>query len=108
MPTYVDPAAFEGQPLILKRIGAEDYSVRVNDMVAGRIMAQPRSGGRLVWFWTVTGPYLPDQLRPSHGEAESLEDAKAAFRAKFDKWLAWAALLQHQVMWHVGVPKVSD
>lgn len=105
MPYYVDPAAFEGQPLFLKRSATDDYAVVVKDMVAGRIILQPRSFGRAVWFWTVTGPYLPDQLRPGNGEAETLDGARAAFRAKFDKWLAWAATLQHQVVWNVGVPR---
>jgi hypothetical protein len=108
MPHYVDPSAFEGLPLILKRTGVDDHSVRVNDMVAGRIMAQDRSGGRRVWFWTITGPYLPEHLRPGNGEAETLDEAKAAFRAKFDKWLAWASMLQHEVVWNVGVGKVGE
>lgn len=99
MPTYLDPAALEGQPLTLHRLADDDYSVRVLDHVAGRIMAKPISGGRVVWFWTLTGPYLPADLQPSQGDAETLLEAKAAFRAKFDRWLAWAKDLQHPVMW---------
>ena len=108
MSRYVDPATLEGQPLILKVIGAQDYSVRVLDRVAGRITIKPLSGGRTVWFWTVTGPYLPGHLRPGDGDADTLEEAKAAFRAKFDAWLAWAKDLQHPVVWHVGVGRVAD
>jgi hypothetical protein len=100
MPNYVDPFAFEGQPLMLKKRAHDDYAVTVADRVAGRIMAQARSGGRKVWFWTVTGPYLPDHLRPSNGDADTLDEAKAAFRAKFDKWLTWASTLSHQVVWN--------
>lgn len=107
MPHYVDPASFEGQPLILKRYAEGDYGVVVRDLVAGRIMHQPRSFGQKVWFWTVTGPYLPDQLQPSNGEADSLDDAKAAFRAKFNRWLAWAVPLKHMVVWNVGVGKAG-
>lgn len=103
MPHYVDPAGFERQPLILKRHAEGDYAVIVRDMVAGRIMAQDRSGGRRIWFWTVTGPYLPDQLQPSNGEADSLDGARAAFRAKFDRWLAWAVALDRQAVLNVGV-----
>lgn len=105
MPHYVDPASFEGEPLFLKRQAEGDYAVIVRDMVAGRIMHQPRSFGQKVWFWTVTGPYLPEQLQPSNGEADSLDKAKATFRAKFDRWLAWASRLQHQVVWNVGVAR---
>lgn len=108
MPNYVDPAAFEGLPLLLKKQAQDDYAVLVNDMVAGRIMAKPVAGGRVVWFWTVTGPYLPDHLRPSNGDADTLDEAKTVFRAKFDKWLAWASTLQHQVVWNVGVGRVAN
>lgn len=107
MSLYVEPATLEGQALILKAMAPDDYGVRVLDRLAGRIMAKPLSGRRVVWFWTVTGPYVPSHLQPSHGEAESLEEAKAAFRAKFDAWLAWAKDLQHPVVWSVGPGKVE-
>jgi hypothetical protein len=29
MPNYVDPALFKDQPLLMKRIGEDDYSVRI-------------------------------------------------------------------------------
>ena len=99
MTLYLDPATLEGQQLTLQAIGADDYSVRVLDHLAGRIMAKPLAGGRVVWFWTLTGPYLPVDLQPSSGEAETLLEAKAAFRAKFDAWLAWAKELGHSVAW---------
>lgn len=106
MSLYIDPATLEGQPLILKTAAPNDYTVMVLDRIAGRIMAKPVTGGRTVWFWTVTGPYLPDRLRPGDGDAESLEEAKAAFRAKFDAWLAWARDLQHPVMWSQGAERI--
>lgn len=96
---YLDPTTLEGQPLLLKTARNNDYTVRVLDHLAGRIMARPISGGRKIWFWTVTGPYLPLHLQPSSGEADTLEEAKAAFRAKFESWLAWATELGHPVAW---------
>lgn len=99
MPQYINPAALEGQQLTLHAVGADDYSVRILDHAAGRIMAKPLSGSHMVWFWTLTGPYLPVDMQPSHGEAETLIEAKAAFRAKFDTWLAWARELGHPVAW---------
>lgn len=107
MSRYIDPATLEGQPLILKAAAPNDYTVMVLDRIAGRIMAKPVTGGRTVWFWTVTGPYLPERLRPGDGDAETLEEAKAAFRAKFDAWLAWAKDLQHPVVWSVGPGKTG-
>lgn len=99
MPRYLDPATLEGQQLTLHEQGEGDYAVRVLDHVVGRIMAKPIAGGRLVWFWTITGPYIPADLLPSNGDADTLLEAKAAFRAKFDAWLAWAKDLAHPVTW---------
>lgn len=99
MPQYIDPATLDGQQLTLHAVGTDDYSVRILDHAADRIMVKSLSGGRVVWFWTLTGPYLPVDMQPSHGEAETLLEAKAAFRAKFDAWLAWATALQQPVMW---------
>jgi hypothetical protein len=99
-PSYVDPATLKDEPLILKRIGEGDYSVRAINRVAGRIMLKSVSGSRAVWLWTVTGPYIPSELQPSHGDADSLEDAMAAFRSKFNRWREWAETLGHDVVWN--------
>lgn len=37
-------------------------------------------------------------LQPSSGEAETLPEAKAAFRVKFDAWLTWAKDLGHTAL----------
>jgi streptogramin lyase len=68
-------------PLKLKRIGREDFAVMAGNRVAGRIMVKPMASGA-VWFWNVTRPHLPAQLQPSNGEANTLEAAKLAFKAK--------------------------
>jgi hypothetical protein len=99
MPLYIDPNTLEGQQLVLHAIGSEEYSVQVADHIGGGIIAKPMSGGGVVWFWTITGPYLPIDMRPSHGEADTLLQAKAAFRAKYDRWLAWARDLGRPVDW---------
>jgi hypothetical protein len=83
---YMDPATLRDQQLVLTATAPGDYTVTTLDRSAGRIMLKRLSGGREVWFWTVTGPYIPSHPQPSHGEAETLADAKTAFRAKFDAW----------------------
>lgn len=95
----VNPATLKGQQLSLHRIGADDYAVKVVNHAVGRIMAKPAPSGVVEWFWTFTGPCLPVDTQPSHGEAETLLKAKAAFRAKFDAWLRWAEKLGHPVVW---------
>lgn len=100
MPSYVDPADFEAAPLMLKRIGADDYAVTVAGRGAGRILAGTGPGMSVIWTWTVTGPYVPPALQPAHGRVESLDEAKAAFRAKFEAWLVWARTIGRPVAWH--------
>lgn len=100
MPLYLDPSTLKDQQLVLTATAPGDYSVRILDHAAGRIMAKRLAGGREVWFWTLTGPYIPSHLFPGHGEAETLIQAKTEFRAKFDAWLAWAMELGHPVAWH--------
>ena len=60
-------------------------------------------------FFTLLGPSgcgkttalrtLAGFIQPSNGTVASLEEAKAAFREKFDRWLEWAKDLGHHVMW---------
>lgn len=88
MPVTVDPSRFTGQPLVSKATAPGDYTVTVAGKTAGRIMRQPRSFSRETWFWTVTGPVLVKAGLASNGEADSLHEARQAFRTTFDRWLA--------------------
>jgi hypothetical protein len=106
MPAYIDPASLKDVPLMLKQLADDDFSVRVAGRLAGRIMAKPVAGQREVWFWTITGPCIPMDLQPSSGDAETIEEAKEAFRAKFDRWREWAETLGHDVVWNEAVPRV--
>lgn len=103
----IDPARLVSQPLRLRRTAEDDYAVVVADLIAGRIMRKPIAGGVEVWFWTMTGPYVPPQLRPLSGDAETLDDAKDAFKAKFLAWLHWAATQGGDVQWHQAAQRLS-
>ena len=105
--SLLDPATLVGQPLRLRRTAPDDYAVLVADMITGRIMRKPVASGAEVWLWTVTGPYLPAGLQPSAGDSPSLEDAKAAFRSKLDKWLAWAIAQGRKAYWHTGADRTT-
>jgi hypothetical protein len=81
------------KPMTLRRTfggAVDDYEVRIGDVILGRIMLRNKSFGQSLWLWSVTGPYIPPTLQPSHGEAESFEIAKVDFKSKFTKWLDWA------------------
>lgn len=101
----IDPASLVSQPLRLRRTAEDDFAVLVADLIAGRIMRKAVAGGFEVWFWTLTGPYVPPQLRPVQGDAETLDEAKEAFKGKFLSWLHWAATQGGDVHWHVAVQR---
>ena len=102
----VEVASLMAQPLMLRRIAEDDYTVRCGALTVGRIMLKPLSGSRAMWLWSVTGPYLPPELQPGSGDAESLEEAKAALKARFDAWLHHAAVRGGEGHWHQGAAKL--
>ena len=61
----------------------DDFDVFDGDRVVGRIFFQAHGK----WFWgvsfTLTG-------RKSYGDADSIDEAKALFRAEYEKWQAAA------------------
>jgi hypothetical protein len=99
MSPNVKIAKLDGQQLTLHPVGIDDYAVKVSDQVAGRIILRSLTSGSEVWFWTMTGPELPLDMRPSHGEADTLTEATDAFLVKFDLWLAWANGLTNPPDW---------
>jgi hypothetical protein len=93
----------EGLPLVPKPAypsAVNDYAIAVGGSTAGRIMLRPKSGGEASWLWTLTGPALPTELAPGHGEATTLQEAKLAFRAKFRDWQVWASARDGEAYWH--------
>ena len=90
--------------LTLKKIGQDDFAVMAGNRCAGRIMRKPKAFGESVWLWTITGPHVPATLQPSHGDAESLEAAKSAFRSKWERIDKWAASEGTPLHWHGDLP----
>lgn len=50
MPHYVEPSGFKGHQAHLQVKAPGNFAVVVAGMTAGRIMLQPRLGGREFWF----------------------------------------------------------
>jgi hypothetical protein len=63
----------------------DDFDVFDGDRMIGRVYLVDSYGGREVWFWGVSFQVTG---RKSYGRAESLDGAKAAFRAEYERWLA--------------------
>lgn len=64
---------------------ADDFDVFDGDRVVGRVYRLNSPDG--IWFWGVS--FLLTN-RKSCGHAASLDEAKAAFREEYEKWLAEA------------------
>ncbi len=100
MRTQPDEIALPSRPddlqsitLVLNRVqgpnpgdgGREDYDILdAADRLVGRIYLIDSCDGVERWFW---GVELKTSRRKSHGRAESFDEAKAAFKAEFERWL---------------------
>lgn len=98
--SIIDPNRFTGLQLVPTAIAQDDYAIAIDGMRAGRIIRQARAFGKETWFWTMTGPALAQAGMASSGEAETLEEARAAFRRVFNEWLRWATAHDGAVHWH--------
>jgi hypothetical protein len=107
-------SALKGPLLLRQHGGAADYSVEIaaagQRLTVGRIMAVQRASGseRGGWLWTITGPAAPGSGIALSGEAGSVEEARRAFRATFDRLVAWSAsTASGGLPWHVGAERVA-
>ena len=66
---------------------ADDYEVRYAGRTVGRIY-RTRSTGRELWLWTQIGIRAPS-YGPNGGVADTLDEAKAAFRQTWDGYGAF-------------------
>ena len=57
----------------------DDYCIRFDGLTAGRVMEKKLGFQRVVWFWTLMGPYFPGP-KSHDGEEDTLEKAQEAFK----------------------------
>jgi hypothetical protein len=69
--------------------GREGYVILDANQLVGRIYLIDSYKGVESWFWSVE---LTMSRRKSFGRAESLDEAKAAFKAEYEQWLVEQAL----------------
>ena len=105
MTNFIDPARFTDKTFTYRAIGMDDFSLRIDGLEAGRLMRMTLSFQRVVWFWTLTGPYMPPELQPTNGECETMEEAQEALKAKFWSWHRWA-LNGGKAVRHVAAEKL--
>jgi hypothetical protein len=81
-----DPALILHRANVSRKGGTwqhEDFDVLDGDRYVGRIFLVDSFDGNETWFWGVS---FPPTNRKSYGQANSLELAKAAFRAEYEAW----------------------
>ena len=85
--------------LSLNAVSDNNFQVVASGAVLGEIIARRRSFGRVVWFWSLSGPHLPESMQGSGSNATTLEGAKAALKSSLDSWLQSATGQPGDVQW---------
>lgn len=68
------------------------YDVYTGNMVLGGIRRTVWGPSKDQWEWFFNGTPIPRAEMKANGMEPTLEEARAAFRRCFDRWLVWAAL----------------
>ncbi len=85
--------------LSLKPIGDSDFQVEACGLIVGQIIARRRTFGRVVWFWSLSGPHLPPTMGGAGSNATTLQGAKAALKSSLDVWLQSAMGQRGNIPW---------
>jgi hypothetical protein len=85
--------------LRLKPLGESEFQVQVCDVPVGQIIGRRRSFGRAVWFWSLSGPNIPETMGAAGSNAQTLEGAKQAVKRSFDAWVQSATGQSGNIAW---------
>ena len=69
----------------------EDWIILDEGRPIGGICQHSPANADVAWFWSVTAYVEPRAVLRTSGTTETLDAAKAAFRATWDQWQSWAA-----------------
>lgn len=103
--SQVDPRRFTGKMFTRRTTfltSADDYAIRIDGLIAGRIMKKILPGQKAVWFWTLTGPYFPGP-KSHDGQEETFEAARDEFKKIFWQWQAWALRQPGKASWYGAI-----
>lgn len=99
MPRRLDVNDFAHGALSLKPVGESDFQVQIGGLTVGQIMGRRRSFGRVVWFWSLSGPHIPETMAVAGSNAQTLAGAKQAIKRTFDAWLQRATGRHGDMTW---------
>ncbi len=91
--------------LSMKPVGENDFQVQVCGAPVGQIIRRKRSFGRAVWFWSLSGPHIPETMNVAGSNAQTLDGAKQAVKRTFDDWLRSATGQPANIPWDKSLPK---
>lgn len=102
MKDQVDPQRFTGKTFTRRKTflaSVDDFAIRIDGLLAGRIKTTPRAHQRVVWEWFLQSPYYP-HYQPHHGEEDTFEATRDAFKKLFWQWNVWALKQPRKVTWY--------
>lgn len=82
----------------------DDFAIRIDGLIAGRIMKKILPSQKAVWFWTLTGPHFPGS-KSHDGQEETFEAARDGFKKVFWQWQSWALQQQGKPL---GTERTND
>lgn len=104
MARRLDICALANGTLSMKPVGENDFQVQVCDVPVGQIMRRKRSFGRVVWFWSLSGPHIPETMSAAGSNAQTFEGARQAVKRTFDDWLRLATGQPGSIPWDTSLP----
>lgn len=91
--------------LSLKPVGENDFQVEACNAPVGQIIRRRGSFGRAVWFWSLSGPHIPETMSGAGSNAQTFEGARQAVKRTFDDWLRAATGQPGNEQWDRSLPE---
>lgn len=92
----------------MRPVSESEFRVEVDGLPVGQIIARRRSFGRVVWFWSLTGPHLPAAMEIAGSNAMTREGAKAAITSAFETWHRSTTGQPGGIRWLKSAPAAED
>lgn len=99
MTSRIDPDELAQATLSLMPVGDGVFQVEACGRIIGQVISRRRSFGRVVWFWSLSGPHLPEAMGGAGSNASTLQGAKAALKSSLEVGLQAATGRSGNTSW---------